>query len=103
MALQVESLRPLSMRDVLKIHASIERGGRDDGGKNQVGTIWEGMRLAKKIARQCSKISLQANEDMDKVKSRTLMKTAAIKAEVQSKILLVNKIDKGQRRPIESM
>ena len=39
---------------------------------------------------------------MDKVKSKALVETAAIKAEVQSAIALVKKIDQGKRRLIET-
>ena len=40
---------------------------------------------------------------MDKVKGRALTETSAIKAEIQSTFALVNKMDQGQRRPIESL
>ena len=83
----------LLMVDVLNIQASIGRGGRDEGDKDQVGTIWEGIRLTKHIAKQGSKLSLKAKEVMDKLKSISLTETAAIKAEVQSTISLVKKID----------
>ena len=40
---------------------------------------------------------------MDKVKPKALVETAAIKAEVQSAIALVKKIDQGKRRSIETL
>ena len=40
---------------------------------------------------------------MDKVNSRSLTDTSAIKAEVQSTIYLVKTIDQVQRRPIETL
>ena len=52
------------MGDVLELQASIERGGIDLGGKDQVVTIWEGICLAKRIAKQGLKEALQAKEQM---------------------------------------
>ena len=40
---------------------------------------------------------------MNKFKSRALTETDVIKAEVQSTIALVNKIDQCQRRPIKTL
>ena len=88
---------------VLNIQASIGRRDRDKEGKYQVGTIWEGICLAKHIDRQGLTLSLQAKEDMDKVKARAFTETAAIKSKLQYKIDLVKKIDQGQRWPIESL
>ena len=91
------------MGAVLDLQASIGRSGKDERGKYKVVTIWEGIRLAKHITKQGSKVVLQAKEDMDKVKSRPLGKTAEVKAEVQSAIALVKKIDQGQRQSIENL
>ena len=100
---QLQKDRELLMGDVLKIQYSIGRGIRYKGGEYQVENIWEGIRLAKHTASQGLIISPKAKEDMDKVKSRTLIKTSAIKAELQSTIVLVKKMDQGQRWPIESL
>ena len=91
------------MGNVLDLQKSIGRGGRDVGGKYQVVTIWEGIRLAKHIIKKVLKVVLQANEDMDKVKSRDLTETSTIKAEVQSIIALVKKKYQGQRRVIKTL
>ena len=40
------------MGDFLDLQASIGRGGRDAGGKDQVGTTWEEIWLSKQIAKQ---------------------------------------------------
>ena len=68
------------MGDVLYFQGSI--GGRriDAGVEGQVGTIWEGVRLAKHIAKQASKVALQAKGEMGKVNSGALKETASIKA-----------------------
>ena len=78
-------------------------GGRDAGVKDQVRTIREGICLAKHITKKPSKVVLQVNWYMEKVKSRALTETAVIKAEVESTFALVNKIDQGQRRLIETL
>ena len=91
------------MGDLFDLQASIVRGGRDAVRKDQVGTIWEGILLDKYIASQGSNVALKAKEDMEKVKSRNLAETAAIKSEVQYAIALFNKIDQGQRGPIETL
>ena len=88
---------------VLNLQASIGRGGIDKGGKDQVGTIWEGIHLAKHIDKQRSKVSLQAKEYMDKVKARSLKEISTIKAKIHSTIALVKNLDQGQRRLIESL
>ena len=52
---------------VLNLRASIVRVGED-----QVEAIWEGIRLDNHIAKQGSKVVLQAKEEMEKVKARAL-------------------------------
>ena len=93
----------LLMGDVLNLQASIGIISRDEGGKYQVGTIWEGIRLSKHIIRQVLTISLQAKEEMDKVNARALKETATIKDKLQSTIALVKNKDQGQRRRIKSI
>ena len=63
----------LLLGDVLNLQDSIGKGGRYKGGEYQVENIWEGIRLAKHTASQGLIISPKAKEDMDKVKSRTLI------------------------------
>ena len=91
------------MGDVLDLQASIGRSGKDERGKYKVVTIWEGIRLAKHITKQGSKVVLQAKEDMDKVKDKALTETSVRNAEFQSTIALVKKIDQGQRRMIKTL
>ena len=85
----------LLMGDMLNLQASIGRGGRDEGGKDKVGNIWEGIHLSKHIARKGLTLSIQSKEDMDKVKAISLTETSAIKLEIQSTIILVKKINQG--------
>ena len=84
----------------MNLQAPIGRLGRYEGDKDQVGTIWEEIRLAKHIAKQGLEVALQAKEDMDKIKARALTETAAVKVEFQSTIALVKRMDKVQRRLI---
>ena len=91
------------MGDVSNIQALIGRGGRIEGVEDQVGTIWEGIHLEKHISRQGSMLELQTKEEIDKVKARALKETALIKGELQYTIVLVKKMDQGQRWPIESL
>ena len=91
------------MGDVLNLQASIGRGGRYGGDEYQLENIWKGIRLANHIAKQGSNLSLQAKEDMDKVKARAFTEISAIKAEVQYTISLVKKIDHFQRWLVESL
>ena len=56
---QIRKDQELLIGDVLNIQDSIWRGGRDEGGKYQVGTIWEGIRLKKNIASQGSTLPPQ--------------------------------------------
>ena len=81
------------MGDVLYLQGSIGGVRRYAGGKYQV----------KHIAKQASKVELQAKEKMGKVNSRSLTETASIKEEVQSTIALVKNIYQGQRRPIKTL
>ena len=60
------------MGDVLDLHASIGKGGRDAGFGDQVGIIWKRISLAKHISKQVSKVELQEKEEMEKVKTRDL-------------------------------
>ena len=69
---QLQKDQELFMGDKLNLHDSIGREGRDEGGKDQVQTILEGIRLAKHISKQGSKLAVQAKEEMDKVKSLPL-------------------------------
>ena len=91
------------MGDVFNPQASTGRIGRDEGGKYQVGNIWEGSHLAKQTAKQVSKPAVQAKEETENINTRELTEISTIKAEVQYTISLVKKIDQGQRRPIEYM
>ena len=50
------------MGDALDLQASIWRLGRGEGGEDQVGTIWEGICLAKHIANQVSEVALQEKD-----------------------------------------
>ena len=74
--------------------------GVSDLASFEVGTTWEGVSLSKHIVKQGLKVALQAKEEMEKFKSRALTEIAVIKAEVQSTIALVKKIDQDQIRPI---
>ena len=47
---------------VFNLQASIGEGWGDAGGEGQVGTIWEGILLAKHIVKQGSKVALQAKD-----------------------------------------
>ena len=72
---------------------SIGGRGIDEWGEYHVGTIWEGIRIFKHIAKKVSKVKLQAKEYINKDKAKALTETAAMKVEVQSTIVLVKKID----------
>ena len=52
---QIRKDQELLIGDVLNIQDSIWRGGRCEGGKDQVGTIWEDIRLEKHISGKGSK------------------------------------------------
>ena len=56
---QLKKDQEFIMGDVLNLQAYIGRGGRDTGGEDQVRTIWEGIRLAKHIVKQASKVAPQ--------------------------------------------
>ena len=48
---QLQKDQELLTGDILNIQASIWSGSRDKGGKDQVGTIWNGICLDKRFAR----------------------------------------------------
>ena len=79
---QLQKDQELLMGDTLNFQDSNGREGRDEGGEDQVQTILEGIRLAEHISKQVSKLAVQAKEEMDKVKSRALKETSAIKSKV---------------------
>ena len=62
---QLRKDQELKMGDVFNPQASTGRIGRDEGGKYQVGNIWEGSHLAKHIAKQDSKLAVQAKEETE--------------------------------------
>ena len=57
--------------------------------------------IEKNITKKGLALELQAKQEIDKVKAKSLKKTIAIKAELQYTIDLVNNMYQGQRRPIE--
>ena len=88
---------------VLNLQATIGRGRRDEEIENQVGTIWEGIRMAKHINKQGAYLALQAKGGMDKIKSRTLSEAAVINDDLQSTIAVVKKINHDKKRRMESI
>ena len=56
---QLRKDQELLMGDVLNLQSSIGRGVRGKGVEDQVGTIWEGILLAKHIAIQGSTLALK--------------------------------------------
>ena len=57
--------------------------------------------MANDITRQSDSLALQDREVMDKIKYRDISYRNFIKAELQSTIAIVNKINQYHRRPIE--
>ena len=91
------------MGDVLKLQATIGRGGRDEEIKYQVGTIHEGIIMAKHIYRQSASLALQDKEGMDKINYRALSYMPVIKSDLQTTMEMVNKINQYQRSPMDSL
>ena len=57
--------------------------------------------MTKHISREGLTLELQAKEEMDRVKARSLTETAAMNTELQYIVALINKMGQGQRRPIK--
>ena len=89
--------------DILNLQATIGRGERDEKIEDSVGIICEGIRMEKHITIQNSLLYIQAKEGMYKINYRDLSETAVIKAELQSTMDMVKKIDQYQRRPMQSL
>ena len=68
------------MSSVINLQYTIGKGDRDCDGEEQVGTIWEGIRLYKHLSKQVFSWSRQAKEVVDKIKERDLTETDFIKA-----------------------
>ena len=79
---QLQKDQELLMGDKLNFQDSNGREGRDEGGEDQLQTFLEVICLAKHISKQGSKLAVQAKEEMNKVKSRALKETSAIKSKV---------------------
>ena len=86
-----------SMGEDLNLQAMIVRGGRDEKIYNQVGTIYEGIIMANDITRQSDSLAIQDKEGMDKIMYRALSYRPVIKAELQTTMEIVNKINQYQR------
>ena len=91
------------MGDVLKLQAMIIRGERDEKIQDQVGTIYEGIRMANGITRQSGSLALQDKEGMDKIKYRALSYRHFIKDDLQTTMAIVKNINQYQTRPMESL
>ena len=71
------------MGDVINLQSNIERGGRyEENREDHVGTICEGIRTEKHIARQSASLYIQDKECMNKIKFRAILETAVIEYEI---------------------
>ena len=81
------------MGDVLKKKVTIGRARRYEVREDQVGTVWQGVIMAKHISRQGTSLTLQAKEGMDKMNYRALSETVYIKSYLQTDMEKVGRID----------
>ena len=59
--------------------------------------------MANDITRQSDSLALQDKEGMDKIKCRDISYRTVIKAELQTTMSTLNKINHYHRRPMESL
>ena len=89
--------------DIINLQSIIGRSGRDEEIEDYVGTICGGIRTENNVSRQSDSLYLQAKEVMDKINSGSISETDVIKAEIQTTMAMVEKINQDQRRQISPL